>query len=94
MIRILVVDDDEEVGRLLEHVLIGTRYEIDRTYAVAGARLHLARYSYDLVIADAPLPDGTGMEVADRAAEKGLKALMLPRSRRRSRRSALIRWTA
>jgi hypothetical protein len=36
MTRILVVDDDEEVGRLLEHVLIGARYHVDRTYAVAG----------------------------------------------------------
>ena len=77
MTRILLVDDDEEIGRLLEHVLIGARYEVDRTYAVAGAGSQLELHSYDLVIADARLPDGTGMNVADRAIEKGVKALII-----------------
>jgi two-component system, NtrC family, response regulator HydG len=77
MTRILVVDDDEEVGRLLEHVLLGAQYEVDRTYAVAGASSQLERYSYELVIADARLPDGTGMDVADRATAKGAKALII-----------------
>ena len=77
MPRILVVDDDDEVGRLLEHVLIGARYEVDRTYAAAGARLELERHSYDLVVADARLPDGTGMALADLAIEKGARALIV-----------------
>lgn len=77
MTRILLVEDDEEVGRLLEHVLISARYEVDRAYAVAGAYSHLERHSYDLVIADARLPDGTGMGVADRAIENGTKALIV-----------------
>ncbi len=37
MTRILLVEDDEEVGPLLEHVLIENRYEVDRTSAVADA---------------------------------------------------------
>ena len=77
MTRILLVEDDEEVGRLLEHVLFAAKYEVDRTYAVAGASSNLDRHSYELVIADARLPDGVGMTVADRAAEKGAKALII-----------------
>jgi DNA-binding response OmpR family regulator len=77
MTRILLVEDEKEVGRLLEHVLIAARYEVDRTENVATACSHLDRHSYDLVIADARLPDGLGMEVADRAADKGVKALII-----------------
>ena len=77
MIRILFVEDDEEVGRLLEPALISAGYEIDRSYAVAGARSHLDRRSYELVLADVRLPDGTGMDVADWAIEKGAKALII-----------------
>jgi DNA-binding response OmpR family regulator len=36
MTRILLVEDDEEVGRRLEQVLTSAGYEIDRSYAVAG----------------------------------------------------------
>jgi two-component system response regulator HydG len=77
MTRILLVEDDEEIGRLLERVLISAGYEVDRSYAVAGACSHLDRRSYELVLADARLPDGTGMDVADRAIEKGAKALII-----------------
>jgi two-component system, NtrC family, response regulator HydG len=77
MTRILLVEDDEEVGRLLEHVLIAALYEVDRTYAVAGACSHLESHSYDLVIADGRLPDGTGMDIAKVAAGKGTKVLII-----------------
>ncbi len=77
MTRILLVEDDEDVGRLLEHVLLAARYEVDRTKTAAGAYSDLENHSYDLVIADARLADGTGMDVADRATEKGTKALII-----------------
>jgi DNA-binding NtrC family response regulator len=77
MPRLLLIEDDEEVGPLLEHVLIADGYEVDRDYATAGAYRHLESHSYDLVITDARLPDGTGMAVADRAIEKGAKALVI-----------------
>ena len=77
MTCILLVEDDEEIGRLLEHVLIAALYEVDRTYAVAGACSHLESHSYDLVIADGRLPDSTGMDIAKVAAEKGTKVLII-----------------
>ena len=77
MTRILLVEDDEEVGRRLEQALTSAGYEIDRSYAVAGACSYLDRRSYELVLADVRLPDGTGMDVADRAIEKGTKALII-----------------
>ena len=77
MTHILLVEDDVELGRLMEHILLSARYEVDRAESVASARSHLARGTYDLVIADARLQDGTGMEVADRARESGVKALIV-----------------
>ena len=62
---------------MLEHVLIRARYEVDPVSGVVeGIRL-LGRHRYDLVIADARLPDGIGMQVVDLAAEKGSKTLIL-----------------
>jgi DNA-binding NtrC family response regulator len=77
MTSILLVEDDQDVGGLLEHVLITARYEVDRTHTVAAARSLLERRAYGLVIADARLADGTGMDVADQATEKGTKALII-----------------
>ena len=77
MARILLVEDDEDVGPLLEHVLIAARYEVDRTSTAADALYRLECHRYELVVADARLPDGTGMDIAVRAAEMGAKALII-----------------
>jgi DNA-binding response OmpR family regulator len=77
MARILLVEDDVEVGRLLEHVLASERYVVGRANTVAGACLELDAHHYDLVVADARLPDGTGMRIADCAAESGVKTLII-----------------
>lgn len=77
MTRILLVEDDVELGRLMEHILLSARYEVDRTDSAAGAHSRLERKPYDLLIADARLQDGTGMEIADKATEKGVKALIV-----------------
>ena len=75
--RILLVEDDAEVGRLLEHVLVADRYGVDRAKTVEDACGELAAHDYDLVVADARLPDGTGMKVADCAAESGIRTLII-----------------
>ena len=75
--RILLVEDEEEMGMLLEQLRISAQYRVDRTYAVAGACSRLERHRYDLVVADTRLPDGTGMDVANRATATGTKALIV-----------------
>ena len=45
MTRLLLVEDDEEVGPLLEHVLLAAGYEVDRDYATAGAYRHYRQCS-------------------------------------------------
>jgi DNA-binding response OmpR family regulator len=69
MTRILLVEDDHDVRLLVEHVLLDAGYEVDTTDSVSGGLSLLECRSYDLVLADGRLGDGTGMQVADRARE-------------------------
>jgi len=77
MTRILLVEDDRDVRMVMKHVLVDGGYEVDSTDTSEGGCDLLRCRSYDLVLADAKLPDGTGMEVADEARENGIKALII-----------------
>jgi DNA-binding NtrC family response regulator len=77
MSRILLVEDDQNVRVLLEHVLFDAGYEVDSTATIAEARSLLDSISYELLLADGRLPDGTGMELADRAEAGGAKILII-----------------
>ena len=77
MPRILLVEDDADVRFAIEHVLLDAGYEVDATGTASGGREMLRCRSYDLVIADARLPDGTGLDVADQAIENGGRALVM-----------------
>jgi DNA-binding response OmpR family regulator len=77
MPRILLVEDDADVRVLMEHVLIGERYEVDPIGTVAGALTLLARKHFDLVLADVVLPDGTGLAIAHEARRRGIPAIII-----------------
>ena len=77
MSRILVVEDDPDLRPLLEHVLVGAQHDVDVAEDVAGGLAFLAASTYDLVIADGRLPDGTGMQVAAQAEQDGATALII-----------------
>jgi DNA-binding NtrC family response regulator len=75
--RILLVDDDVDVRHLMEHTLIDGGYEVDATGTVQDGHEMLEGQPYDLVIADARLPDRSGFELVDEAREKGVPALIV-----------------
>jgi DNA-binding NtrC family response regulator len=77
MARILLAEDDADVRIVVEHVLIDGGYEVDAAPDCENARKLLLSRGYDLVLSDGRLPDGTGMELADVAQEKGIPALIL-----------------
>lgn len=56
--RILLVEDDEGVGPLLEHVLVREGYHVDLAPTLAEAWAYLRAESYALVIADCGCPMG------------------------------------
>ena len=63
MPRILLVEDERDVRLIIEHVLIDAGYEVDTAETMTAGRELLKRGSHDLVLADAKLPDGSGMDV-------------------------------
>ena len=77
MSSILLVEDDSDVRLVMEHILLDAGYEVDVTETMADGCEQLGRRVYDLVIADALLPDGTGMTVADRARERAVRAIIV-----------------
>ena len=77
MARILLVEDDLDVCLVMEHALSYGGHTVDATWRVIAAFVLLGSHPYDLVVTDVRLPDGSGIEVADRAREKGIAALIV-----------------
>jgi len=75
--RILLVEDEPEIGDMLALFLRGEGYAVDVARTLAQGRARLDAFPYSLVIADLRLPDGSGLEVVDRAAELGSKTSIL-----------------
>ena len=75
--RILVVEDDDDVGPLLMHALIREGYVVDLATTKAEAWAHLDAHEYTLVITDWKLPDGDGIIIADAAAEFGARTVVM-----------------
>ena len=75
--HILLVEDDRDVGPLLEHVLIQGGYRVSAAQTAGEAHRLMLQDSFDLVLADGRLPDGSGIAVADAAVERGIKVLIL-----------------
>jgi DNA-binding NtrC family response regulator len=76
-IRILFVEDDEQVRSLIEEFLIDAGYEVDTAGTVALGSSLLETRKYDLVMVNGRLPDGTGLAVAQKAHQLGVKSLMV-----------------
>ena len=56
--RILVIEDDALLNRMLCQQLEGLGHEVTGTYSLAGARAYLERDEPDLILSDMRLPDG------------------------------------
>jgi DNA-binding response OmpR family regulator len=92
MARILIVDDDDSVRTLLEHVLSAANYEIDAAASVKAAQALLERNYYNLLVADLMLPDGSGMQIAEDAYRRGIPAIILTAYPYRFRKADLARF--
>ena len=64
MTRILVVEDDHKVGRVLEQGLSEADFEVDRVADGLEALARAQTGGYDLILLDHMLPGRSGIEVA------------------------------
>jgi len=69
--HVLVVDDEPEVARMLERLLIGLGYEVSTyTSALEAHEVFLsAPEQYDLILTDQTMPEMTGSELAAKILE-------------------------
>jgi DNA-binding response OmpR family regulator len=92
MPRILVVDDDDGVRNLLEDVLVVANHEVDAAATVKASLALFEHNSYNLVLADLMLPDGSGIQVAEEAHRRGTPAIILTAYGHRFRKADLARF--
>jgi two-component system, NtrC family, response regulator PilR len=67
--RILIVDDEKGMRDLLSIMLKNDGYRVDAAESAARARDLISKGSYDLVISDIAMPDGSGVDVLRTARE-------------------------
>ncbi len=76
-IEILLVEDHEDTARVLRRILAKSGHEVSLANNVTDARA-LAAKSFDLVISDVGLPDGSGLELMRHlSATYGLRGIAL-----------------
>ena len=75
--RILLVEDDPDVGPLLEHALLHAGFRVHWVSGAVEAQALLSERAYDLVLTDVMLPDGNGLDIADAAKAMGVKSLVI-----------------
>jgi two-component system, NtrC family, response regulator len=66
MSRILIIDDDKTVCDILATFVNSLGHKADQAFSLAHGFERLARHTFDLVILDVGLPDGSGLEAISR----------------------------
>lgn len=75
--RILLVEDNLELGKWLSQFLLTRNYAVDCVGDLEAARASLAAFQYDLAILDLGLPDGSGLDLLRNQRKGGLKCPVL-----------------
>ena len=73
----LVVDDDEYSLSALRALVVGEGLAVETANDVASARARLDEFVPAAVLADLGLPDGTGLDLAERCAELGVELVVV-----------------
>jgi len=68
--RILVVDDEILIRRLLQQTLEGEGYSVITVGSMYEALAEVGRNAFDLIVLDRVLPDGDGMEACRRIRDR------------------------
>jgi two-component system alkaline phosphatase synthesis response regulator PhoP len=66
MIRLLLLEDEINIGATLSELLGGAGYEVLWVQSRAEALDALRLYAFDIALLDVTLPDGTGFQVAEK----------------------------
>ncbi len=75
--RILLLEDDRELGREVVAGLRSAGFAVDLAYHIADADVKIAVNSYDCLVVDRGLPDGDGLELVRDQRDAGQRAPVL-----------------
>lgn len=70
MNKILIVEDDSDIGGMLRELLTHQRYKVDNAYSGTEALFWIEKEKYDLVLLDLMLPGLSGEEVLQAIRKK------------------------
>ena len=78
MKRVLVVDDEESILKVVDYALSQAGYEVHTAHDGTGAEFMFSQVKPDLVILDIMLPGKSGLDIArDLRAESNVPIIML-----------------
>jgi len=72
--NVLVVDDDNAVCQIVQRMLSDEQYQVQTSQSVADALRAIEQKPFDAYVMDDKLPDGSGLDVAERIRSKGSEA--------------------
>jgi diguanylate cyclase (GGDEF)-like protein len=75
--RVLVVDDEELVCAVLGELLESDGFEVIVAHTVASTLEQLGNVSFDIIILDKNLPDGTGLDIAKHCKQAEIDAQII-----------------
>lgn len=73
MTRILLIEDDPAFAQIIENFLGRKKYEVHTVPDLKEGSAAIHKESYDLVLLDYHLPDGTGFDLIKEMTEAGMK---------------------
>src|SRR5262245_4297377 len=65
--RVLIVDDDPSITMLLSRILEAEGYRCMTAATIGEAKLRLHRSHFDVMLSDVQLPDGSGLDLVEKA---------------------------
>jgi DNA-binding NtrC family response regulator len=68
--NVLIVDDDNSVCRIVQRMLSDEQYQVQTSQSVADALGAIEQRPFDAYVMDYKLPDGSGLDVAERIRSK------------------------
>src|ERR1700737_855765 len=71
---VLVIDDDNDVCRIVRWMLSKEQYRVQTGESVADAFRAIEQKPFEVYVLDYKLPDGSGLDVAERIRSKGSEA--------------------
>ena len=72
--EVLVVDDDDAVCQIVQRMLSDEQYSVQTSQSVADAFRAIEQKPFDAYVLDYKLPDGSGLDVAERIRSQGNEA--------------------